>query len=144
MKRWIRISLLAVVALSVSCAGSLGESIRAATYPPSFRYIPKEELRSTMWELAARAAELDRLMHVVDEGTVPPNERVLEVLREMERTMRALGPGGWPSNHPQVSRNVDDFRDYLEKAIRDAQRQPPSYYRAGAVAGACTRCHADS
>jgi hypothetical protein len=52
------------VLLTAACAwlafSSAGlERLREHTDPPSFRYIPKAKLQSTIWKLADHAAQLD-------------------------------------------------------------------------------------
>lgn len=116
-------------------------SLREHTYPPRFNYIPKERLQSTMWRLAAQLSELDRRMRAPDAASRPSQDEVVRLLAEMERDARELGPGGWPSNHPRVSRGVEAFRDDLQAARRAASRTPPDYFLAGRVAGACLHCH---
>jgi hypothetical protein len=61
----------------------------------------------------------------------------------MQITSRELGPQDWPSNHPKVARNVGRFRKDLANAQRAVQVDPPSYYLAGSVSGACMHCHGD-
>jgi outer membrane murein-binding lipoprotein Lpp len=116
-------------------------SLREHTYPPDFNYIPKERLQSTMWQLADRMGELDRRMRATDAASRPSQEEVVGMLEDMERISRALGPGGWPSNHPRVSQNVEAFRSDLAAARREAARHPPNYFLAGRLSGACLRCH---
>jgi hypothetical protein len=127
----------------IGCSPGAREGLREHTYPPSFNYIPAERLQSTMWILADHAAQLDRLMRRPDEAGETLQAQVILQLTEMERSAEALGPGGWPSNHPRVSRNVDTFRQDLEAARHAAALDPPNYFLAGSVAGACVHCHAD-
>ena len=134
--------VLSAALVVAACSGSLGERVRARTYPPSFRYISTQELHSTMAQLAAHAQRLDALMQESEQGTPPRQAEVVGVLMAMERTAASLGPGDWPTNHPRVSRNIERFRAQVAAARRDAEQDPPSYYRAGVVTGACSHCHA--
>ncbi len=135
------LALSAALAVA-ACSGTWGERVRERTYPPSFRYISTQELHSTMAELAAYASRLDTLMQENEQGTPPPQAEVVSLLVAMERTAASLGPGDWPTNHPRVSRNIERFRAQVAAARRDAEQDPPSYYRAGVVTGACSHCHA--
>jgi hypothetical protein len=125
----------------LGCSEHVHERLREHTYPPSFKYIPEERLRSTMWNLAYHVAQLDQRMR---DPKVGGESLQLEVIRELDEIQRAaagLGHGDRPSNHPQVSRNIDAFRDDLYAARRAAAAQPPNYFLAGSIAGACTNCH---
>jgi len=54
---------LVLFALGAACRG-LARRVRPYTYPPGFSYITPEQLRSSMWVLAAEVNELDeRLAH---------------------------------------------------------------------------------
>jgi hypothetical protein len=68
-------------------------------------------------------------------------QRVVFQLTEIDRVAKALGPGDWPSNHPQVSRNVEQFRQDIEAARHAAELEPPDYLLAGSVTEVCIRCH---
>jgi hypothetical protein len=76
---------------------------------------------------------------------LPPGEslqqQVVLQLTEIDRVARALGPGNWPSNHPQVSRNIDEFRRDIEAARHAAELDPPNYLLAGSVTELCIHCH---
>lgn len=148
MNQW-RCRLLrgSVLALSLCAAGTSGctsdllERTRAHTYPPNFNYIPNEKLDSTMWQMAAQVDELDERLREATAGDEALQGDVVRMLGEMEQTSRALGMGGWPSNHPQVSRNVETFRLDLHHARRAVELNPPSYFLAGSISGACMHCH---
>ena len=136
-------TLLALAASLVASACSAGalERLRGHTYPPSFRYIPREELRSAMWRLADGSARLDRLMRASAGGDEALQGWVIRELQGMESAAAELGPEGWPSNHPRVSRHIDRFRQDLADARHAAELDPPGYFLAGSVSGACMHCH---
>jgi hypothetical protein len=140
--RWI--GLASLVGALVACNGSLGERVRQRTYPPSFHYISTQDLHSTMARLAAHASRLDQLMRESEQGVAPSQAEVVGLLQAIEREAATLGPGDWPSNHPRVSRNIERFRAEVAAARRAAEGDPPSYYRAGVVTGACSHCHRGS
>lgn len=134
--------IAALVLLAAACSPAARERVRAYTYPPDFNYIPRDELRSTMWELADRVVELDRVMRQSAPGDESMRGEVIRLLGEMQALSGNLGPGGdWPSNHPRVSRNVDAFRRELEAARRAVELDPPRYFLAGSISGACVHCH---
>jgi len=133
--------LASVVGLSACQGRRVGERVRARTYPPSFHYISTQELHSTMARLAAHASRLDQLMRESEQGVAPSQAEVVGLLQAIEREAATLGPGDWPSNHPRVSRNIERFRAEVAAARQAAEQNPPSYYRAGVVTGACSHCH---
>lgn len=131
---------LVVTSLALGCAGTLEET-RRHTYAPSFNYISDAQLQTAMWQLAAGVATLDRLLS--PERVVTRQDR-LDVIRTLERMDEAavsLGPEGWPSNHPRITRYAGGFREQLARAKRGAELDPPSYYLAGNISGACMACH---
>jgi hypothetical protein len=115
--------------------------MRRHTYPPDFRYITRAELRSTMADLAQRVAELDGLMRA--EGPIDAARRaeIARLLGELERSANALDEQGWRTNHPRIDQNLPAFVRDVRLAREGVEREPPSYYLAGSVAGACTYCH---
>ena len=134
--------LLAAGGVWLACSPGGLERLREHTYPPSFNYISAEQLQSTMWKLADHASRLDGLMRASRDGNEALRAQVIWQLTEMDRAAESLGPAGWPSNHPRVSRNVDAFRRDLEAARHAVELDPPNYYLAGSVSGACVHCHA--
>ena len=136
-----RIPVLFAVSLAVAACGGSADRLREHTYPPSFNYISEEQLQKTMWKLADHAAQLDRLMRTPRDGGEALRSQVLWHLTEMDRIALELGPADWPSNHPRVSRNVEGFRRDLDAARRAAELDPPNYFLAGSVSGACVHCH---
>lgn len=97
-----------------------------------------------MGQLGAYAWRLDELMRLSERGVEPSQAEVVRLLQAMERVAASLGPGDWPSNHARVSRNLERFRADVAAARQAAERDPPSYYRAGVVTGACSQCHRES
>jgi hypothetical protein len=124
-----------------SACGDFAAQVRRHTYPPDFHYIPREQLRSTMWQLAYNVRELDRIVREPEQERVRHGEEIVNLLVGMERAVGELGRQGWPSNHPLIDANLVDFRRDITLAREAAQRRPPSYIQAGLVTGACVYCH---
>jgi hypothetical protein len=140
----IRVRFLGVVllvALGAGCHGQLAESLRQTTYPPSFRYIPESELRSAMWLLGHQSLELRRLLRGESESVRDPHSQIVLLLADMEQTVQQLGPDPWSSNHPQLGEGLKVLADDLRAARTAAEHDPPNYFLAGSVSGACLYCH---
>ena len=135
--------VVGMAAFGLACNG-VAERVRDRTYAPSFNYLSTQELHSAMGQLGAYASRLDQLMRANEDGVEPSQAEVVQLLMAMERVSASLGPGDWPSNHPRVSRNIQRFRDEVSAARQAAEANPPSYYRAGVVTGACSYCHRET
>lgn len=133
----------AALLAAIPLAAALGScsTVRQHTYGPEFNYVPQERLESTMWRLAVHLDELDRRLRSPEATSPAVQADIVRTLAEMESATRELGPGGWPSNHPRVSRNVDSFRSALEAARRAAALRPPNYFLAGRISESCLHCH---
>lgn len=132
-----------MLALLPACSSDLLNRTRRYTYPPNFNYITDEQLQGTMWQLAAEMSSLDRAL---GGGQVPDASgrlQVISILSRMETFSKGLGPQNWSSNHPKVARNIGLFRADIARARRAVQVDPPSYYLAGSISGACMHCHGD-
>jgi hypothetical protein len=46
------------------------------------------------------------------------------------------------SNHPRIQEHAPHLRADLDRALLAVKKDPPNYYYAGVVSGACTYCHA--
>lgn len=126
-----------------ACSAEMAARIRQHTYPPDFQYITKADLQSTMWQLASLVSQLDAVLRAEAAVSDAKRAEAEHILSEMHEASLALGPGGWPSNHPSVSRNVERFRRDLKAARRALELEPPSFYLAGSISGACLHCHED-
>lgn len=80
---------------------------RRYTYPPDFRYIERDQLRSAMGQLARHVRELDQHLR---SSTVGEQQRkdILEHLDGMESATRALDTAGVAVQSP------DDRHEYAE------------------------------
>ena len=133
-------AVLAILAWGLACGGD-GSAVRRHTYPPDFRYIPEAELHASMQELAWQTVEIQQVLAAPHLPEASRRSRVLESLQRMEDATSALGPGGWPSNHPRLSRNLDAFREDIRRARRGVEAEPANYFFARSVSDACQRCH---
>jgi len=139
----IGMTALLVGSLAGGCA-DLPQKTRRHTYAPSFNYISDQQLQSAMWQLAAGVSTLERILAA--DRVVTPQDRldVIHTLDQMDAAVASLGPDGWPSNHPRVTRYAGRFREQLARARRNAALEPPSYYLAGNISGNCLACHGEA
>ena len=93
-----------------------------------------------MWQLAFHSREL-RVLMASPEKTAVNRPEVLQHLRAMEQVMIDLNRTGWPTNHPMVDANRSSFLQDIRTAQDGASRDPPNFFLAGAVSGACAYCH---
>jgi hypothetical protein len=132
---------LVLALLGIGGCGSALSRARKHVYAPTFNYITDEQLESSMWQLAAGVHDLDRILAA--DAPLSKGQR-LDVIRVLERMLAAtqgLGPEGWPSNHPRITQHLGRFQTQLTAARRAVEVEPPSYYLAGTISGACLACH---
>jgi len=114
--------------------------VRQYTYPPEFHYVERDEVRSTMRQLAFHSRELNQLIQSGDESQQRRNE-ILMHLRAMEEAAEKIDQPGWATNHPMIDRNLPSFRADLKFAREAIEREPPDFPFVGPVTGACVHCH---
>jgi hypothetical protein len=129
-----------LIALQFFGCADVARWVRQYTYPPEFRYIERDEVRSTMRELASHSRELNQLIKSSDGPQAQRGEIVMH-LRAMEEAAQKLDQSGWPTNHPLIDMNLPNFRRDLRFAREAVEREPPNFLLAGPVTGACIYCH---
>jgi len=130
---WIAASLL------LGCAEGSRE-IRKHTYPPSFAYVPKKEVDSAMWTLAGDAIAVNDLLRQSESIDADARSKIIEHLDRMLVASQRLDGAG-RTNHPLIDANIQHFVKDIELARMQAAADPPNYFMAGSVAGACFYCH---
>jgi hypothetical protein len=128
-------------AFALACAQNPAEQVRSVTYPPDFHYITSQEIRTTMAALAVEVVALDRELGGTDAGHPSDPTRVAAILTRMERLAASLKRREH-SSHPRLDDYAPLLRRDIERALVAARSDPPSYYAAGRVSGACSSCHA--
>jgi len=134
--RWLLVGIAAAV---LGCRGSASR-IREYTYPPDFRYIEQYELDSAMGRLAVAVERLNRRLRTSQTGDAGVQGAVVEGLGEVALIAGQLS-GGVGTNHPWLDQHLGAFQRDIELARRAATHDPPNYYLAGNIAGACGYCH---
>jgi hypothetical protein len=94
-----------------------------------------------MWLLGHQSLELRRLLRGESESGRDPHSQIVLLLADMEQTVQQLGPDPWSSNHPQLGEGLKALADDLRAARTAAEHEPPNYFLAGSVSGACLYCH---
>jgi len=132
--------LLAGLAVAIlGCRGSASR-IRDYTYPPDFRYIEQRELSSAMEHLAVAVDRLNGLLRSDRTGDATLQGAVVAELGEIGSIAGQLA-GATGTNHPWLDHNLGAFQRDIDLARRAATHDPPNYYLAGSIAGACGYCH---
>lgn len=88
-----RLVFLALIALELSGCADFARWVRQYTYPPEFRYVERDEVRSTMRELALHSRELNQLLQSSDVPQAQRNE-IIKHLRAMEEAAEKLDQSG--------------------------------------------------
>ena len=140
-RSWTRLQgFVALAVIILGCAGEPLERVRAATYPPDFHYITKQEIRTTMGALASEVYGLDSIMRQPGGPRLEDREIVIEILSRMQTLSRQLKRRE-RSNHPRIREHAPHLQRDIERALLSARREPPYYYHAGLVSGSCNYCH---
>jgi uncharacterized membrane protein YccC len=122
------------------CADA-SRAVRKVTYPPDFRYLPKDQVDSAMWQMAEAVRELDSALRDDELAEPAKQRRILELLDRMQATSDRLDAGARNTNHPLLERKVPRLGADIQAARIAASASPPRYALAGAVSGACIYCH---
>ena len=131
----------------IGCSNQMAKSIRSVTYPPDFKYIEPDELRSEMGKLAQELRLLDLALDPLpdpaesQELTEIQRQKILIILGNIERIASSLQATETGSSHPFMQDYMSDFVRRVGEARIAASLPRPRYYFAGQVAGGCTNCH---
>lgn len=137
----LRAILLFSTVLAISGCSDFAAIARKVTYPPDFKYVTGQELRSRMDQMAFQLQLLDQALAENNTGQAAQQQQVLGSLRNIERIAASLQAGEAGSSHPFLQDFMQDFVTNVEQARNTAALDPPSYYFAGRVAGGCVNCH---
>jgi hypothetical protein len=135
------ILLVTLIIGAGGCGASWMESFRRNTYPPDFRYVSDEKLRSSMWLLGRETIELRHVLADPSLSEATRRTRAELMLGGMEDTVRKIGPEQWSSNHPELQSGLQALETDLHAAREAVLHDPPNYFLAGSVSGACSYCH---
>ncbi len=95
-----------------------------------------------MHGLASDMLKLDALLR--EASPKDRRERAVGLLTHMQETVGGISGGSSGtsmSNHPGLHAHFAKFEADVEQARAALLREPPDYFLAGSVVGACTNCH---
>jgi hypothetical protein len=142
LKRSVLVLLaIATVAGCAGCGKTLPELFRSHTYPPDFRYVPEENLRSSMWLLGRETVELRSVLADASLSDDTRRTRAELLLGGMEDTIHKIGIDQAPSNHPELQQGLQALLTDVRVARDGVNHDPPNYFMAGSLSGACLYCH---
>ena len=118
--------------------------VRATSMAPDLKYLPPEEIRTSMWVLAAETQHLETLLADPTAYEGPALRTLVRgALERMRIAATTLDQPGRTTQHPVINQNLENFVGRLERARRAVDRDPPSYFLASSIAGSCFVCHGE-
>ncbi len=134
---------LQLILLSLLCAGLfLGcAQVRKATYPSDFVYLEQKQIKTQMALFSLYLRQLDQIM--MDDSTVSSEQQqqIIAILSKIEAGTSTLGSGSIRTNHLVIDDHIDQFKNDVYTAIRNASADPPNYFALGRLSGSCVGCH---
>lgn len=132
---------VACALLVIASCSEVASTVRKVTYPPDFKYVSGQELRSNMDKLAYNLQRLDLTLADTSADQYEQQQQVLDILHDIERIGTNLRAGDAGSNHPFLQDYMSNFVQQVGEARIAAAQNPPHYYLAGRISGGCTNCH---
>lgn len=130
------ITVLLVCILITACA-----QVRKVTYPRDFVYLDQSLVQTAMLSMSLAIRNIDRIMIQGEPISLANQQRVRQLLANIDEVSDTLGPGNMVTNHLLIDEHIDDFKQEVRNAIRSANATPPSFYAAGRLSGHCLGCH---
>ena len=138
----LHIVFFVLVLFTISACNNTAALVRRVTYPPDFKYVSGQQLRSRMDQLAFQLQLLDQALATESNtGQQVQQQEVLSILGNIERIGASLQAGEAGSNHPFLQDHMSNFVVDVSQAGIAASLEPPSFYLAGRIAGGCVNCH---
>lgn len=133
--------LFFVFGSALLACNSVGTGFPQIASPPRFDYADGEELRSGMHQLAFELQRLDTVLMQELSGDVVTKEMVEDVLDNIERIASQLRDGDMTTRHSFLRNDMENFLNTIYFAQMGMEANPPRFYQAGRVSGACINCH---
>ena len=129
------------IMLVAGCRNEFSAAVRKVTYPPDFKYVTAQELRSNMEQLALQMQLLDFALKPENSDKTAQQQQVLDSLGKIQKIGVGLQAGDAGATHPFLQDMMRNFVDDIRRARTAASMEPPKYYLAGRVSGGCINCH---
>lgn len=140
-KSGFQFALGLLAALLVSCGNSGGAGFPQIASPPPFDFVDGENLRSRMHQLAFELQRLDMTLMGADSGDMVEQQQVVQSLENIERLASVIRENELSVRHTFLSDDMAGFISTVTRARMSAESNPPQFYMAGRVSGACVNCH---
>jgi hypothetical protein len=135
-------TLLLMGILSMTgCSSEFAAAVRKVTYPPDFKYVTADELRSNMHKLAFELQQLDAALLQTNNAGLEQQKQVLQNLNNIQKLATGLHAGDAGASHPFLEDGMGEFITRVQEAKVAASLEQPRYYLAGQVSGGCVNCH---
>lgn len=122
-------------------AGCADTTVRMHTYPADMVYIEEGEVENAMLRLSRYIWSINDIFSSQEHIAGYNRERVIQLLKNMEKEAGELGAGARQTNHLLIDQNIGTFRTDVENARKAVESDPPNYYLAGRLSGSCLACH---
>ena len=130
-----------LVLFSVVACNSGGAGFPQIASPPPFDFADGEELRTRMHQLAFELQRLDLALMAGESSDTISQQQIVGSLQNIERIAGVLREGDINVRHTFLRSDMNGFISTVSRARMDAESNPPRYYMAGRVSGACVNCH---
>ena len=133
--------LFSCISVMPGCSNDFSAAVRKVTYPPDFKYVTAQELRSNMEQLALQMQLLDQALKPDNTDKTTQQQQVVDTLGTIQKIGVGLQAGDAGATHPFLQDMMMDFVDNIRRARSAASLKTPKYYLAGRVSGGCINCH---
>jgi len=140
--------LFFTVLMIAACSSDFAANVRKVTYPPDFKYVSAQELRSGMEKMAFQLQLLDQALLTSNSEQImeqqqqqQQQQKVMDALRNIEKIGAKLQAGEGGASHPFLQDFMGGFVSKVTEARIAASLDKPRYYLAGKVSGGCVNCH---
>ena len=129
------------VILAVLLAGCANPVLVFQPYPPDFKYVPHHEIRTAMDRMADEVVHIDRIVRGRQSLNADERATLSELLEELKTQAAGLRGSAAVTNHPMLNAHLDAFLAEVNSARDSVVMEPPNYFLAGSITGACLACH---
>ena len=130
--------LIATICLFVLTACA---QVRYQPYPSNFVFLDRKQVAGEMALLSLYMRQIDEIL--LDNSTISSEqqERLVRTLVAIDDVTNRLGAGNIETNHLLIDARIDEFKNDVNAALRNASADPPNYFALGKLSGSCIACH---